>query len=49
MSGLVQRLHEVDHIVPNIHFAIPGCRSEAQANLAFSNWIPGYRSSAFGP
>jgi hypothetical protein len=35
----MQRLHEVDHIAPNIHFVIPGRQSEAQA----------HRSSAFGP
>ena len=34
---LVQRFHEIDHIAPNIHFVIPGRRSEAQANPESSN------------
>jgi hypothetical protein len=29
---LVQRFHEIDHMAANIHFVIPGRRSEAQAN-----------------
>jgi hypothetical protein len=41
------RLHEIDHIAPNIHFVIPGRRSEAQANPESSNQRRGLLDSGF--
>jgi hypothetical protein len=39
--------HEIDHMAPNIQFAIPGCRSEAQANPESGNPQQRLRDSGF--
>jgi hypothetical protein len=52
-KGLLQspahldRFHETDHTAPNIHFVIPGRRSEAQANPESSNRRQGLLDSGF--